>query len=303
MTYSTQEIALRGTHRHLHRWTPEAGSTARSTNAHSTCKGIVCIIHGLGEHGGRYHTLATELNQRGLLVLAFDQQGHGKSQEERGCIESYESMLDDIHEFLDWTNREHPEHGIVLFGHSMGGNLALNFALRRPTSADSGLVKGFIASSPMIRAVSAPGPIVEWLARQVMRMAPNFRMHSKVNPAHLMSDPEQQQLLADDLLFHSQLSLRLGGALLESGRWALKSAHTLSSPLLLTHGTDDSRTCPAASEEFASKAGSHCRLQIFDQMKHDPFRDLDRDAVIDVFADFVLEMNGHRNRENGNDDH
>ncbi|MCA9127791.1 MAG: lysophospholipase [Planctomycetales bacterium] len=256
--------------KYMHLWEPE------------NPQALVCLVHGLGEHGGRYHSLGNAFAEQRILTVAFDQQGHGKSPEMRGCIGSYEALLDDIQSFTAWAQSE---FGLTptLLGHSMGGNLVINLALRRPTSVSS-----CIASSPMIHAVRTPNRIFEAFAKILMRLAPNYRLHSEVEPAHLMSDPVEQKLLSDDELFHSQLSLRLGGALLDSGRWALANASRLSVPMLLSHGTNDSRTCPQASQMFASRAPDYCELAILQGMLHDPFRDLDRDRIIPKFVEFTM---------------
>ncbi len=102
-----------------------------------------------------------------------------------------------------------------------------------------------------------------------------------------MSDPEEQAALEHDDLFHTQLSLRLGGALLDTGRWVLKNADKLAVPTLLSHGTQDCLTCPWASKEFSEKAGEICRLLLLPDQLHDPFRDLERKAVIEQFHAFL----------------
>ncbi|MEM8735210.1 MAG: lysophospholipase, partial [Planctomycetota bacterium] len=245
--------------------------------------GVVCILHGLGEHSGRYHNLATELVGAGLGVYAFDQQGHGHSPEKQACIESYDALMDDVAAVLGWV-QEKEKLPVCLFGHSMGGNFVLNYALRRkphPTCV--------ISSSPMIRAVEEPAKPVEILLRLFKVLFPNFRMGSNVQPERLMSDPKEQEALANDELFHGRLSLRLGAALLDTGRWLLGNASQLQVPTLLTHGTIDHKTCPDASKEFAAAAGPICTLKILDGHYHDPFRDIDRLKVIRSFVDYFRQ--------------
>lgn len=244
----------------------------------------VCIIHGLGEHGGRYHRLAKDLSRAGLWVNAFDQQGHGKSAERRGCIESYDSMLDDVSDFIDWCQAQ-SDRPLVLFGHSMGGNISLNYALRRDNLPD-----GVISSSPMIRAASPPSWLLETVARLGLRYFPNFRLQSRVVAERLMNDPKEQSLLIRDELFHSKLSLRLAAALLDSGEWTIENAQRLNVKLLLTHGTEDLKTCHKASIEFAEKSNEYCQLEILQDRLHDPFRDTERDAVIQKFIGFMQEI-------------
>ena len=246
----------------------------------------ICIVHGLGEHGGRYHRLAAELVESGAPVVAFDQQGHGRSGEERGCIESYDAVLDDIEAILRWVRSER-EHSVTLLGHSMGGNLVLNYALRREHLPDA-----VISSSPMIRAANPPDWFTERLLRLLLMIRPNLTLKKVNRPERIMSDPFEQSLLRDDELFHSQLSLRLGAALLDSGNWLIESEETLTVPTLLSHGTNDRLTCPDASKEFATQAGEHCRLEILEGHMHDPFRDEGRETVVEMFKDFINQHSG-----------
>jgi acylglycerol lipase len=263
-----------GNRKYVYRWLPSQAPWAN-----------VAIVHGLGEHGGRYHPLAEDLTKAGLAVSAFDQQGHGRSSEPRGRIRSYRSLLDDVADFLSWNNRLEPTRPTILFGHSMGGNLVINYTLR-----DYALPAGAIASSPMIRLPVQPKSAFLNFARVVSWVLPNTTLRSKVVPEHLMSDPVEQQLLREDELFHSQLTLRLGGGLLDSGPWAIEHASRLSVPLLLTHGTRDTRTCHLASAEFAQHAGPRCQLELLEGELHDPFRGLERQAVIARFVDFVRSV-------------
>lgn len=262
--------------KYVHRW-----------QASGDAPGSVCIIHGLGEHGGRYHSLAESFVEHGYNVFAFDQQGHGRSPEDRGCITSYESLLDDIQAFLLWLSAETNGAPIVLLGHSMGGNLVLNFGLRDYTQP-----AGIIASSPMLRAVREPGWLFEQVARTAMLFSPNYRLRSEVIAARLMSDPAEQEALIRDDLFHSQLSLRLAAGLIDSGRWAMVQAERLRTPTLLTHGSVDALTRPDASAEFAKRAFDLCRFVELPGMHHDTFRDLDKSRAIDVFLEFVAQQCG-----------
>ncbi len=218
-------------------------------------------------------------------MLAFDQQGHGQSLEKRGCIDSYQGMLADIDEFLSLAETEFPGLRQVLFGHSMGGNLVLNYAMRHDR-----LPQAVISSSPMLRAVRAPGWLLEKAARVLLLLAPNFCLRSNIVVERLMSDPIEQEELKNDQLFHSQLSLRLGAALLDSGVWALENATRLGVTTLLTHGTSDYMTSHQASKQFASRAGDNCRLELLDGQLHDPFRDTERDAVIGLYVEFIQQV-------------
>ncbi len=253
------------------RWLPE-----------TTPQANVVIVHGLGEHAGRYDTLAQHFAKAGFIVSAFDQQGHGRSPERRGKIRSYTSLLDDIASFLRWNQAEHAGTPTVLFGHSMGGNLVINYALRNYPQPER-----VISSSPMLAKATPVNPGFVRFARWLMRIAPNIKIRSEVVVERLMSDPVEQQMLRDDELFHSQITLRLGAGLLDSGAWALAHAARLQTALLLSHGSSDYLTSYKASVEFARLAGNSCDLVALDGELHDPFRSLQRDAILARYVDFI----------------
>lgn len=268
---------------YVHSWRP--GDLSPTGSPASSLAGHIAIVHGLGEHGGRYHSLARRFCQRGFVVHAFDQQGHGRSPRPRGTIESYESMLGDISGFLGWVGEQ--AGPVFLFGHSMGGNLVLNHALRVASG-----YRAVVSSSPMIRAQRAPGRVAEWLLRFWLRIRPNATMTSHVVPERLMNDPAEITAFKADELFHSTLSLKLGAALIDSGRWALEHASELSVPLLLSHGDTDALTSPKASEQFARQSTGKCELALWPDFLHDPFRCLDSDQIVDRFADFFRSHAG-----------
>lgn len=260
-----------GQRKFVTRWLPDAAPHAN-----------VVIVHGLGEHGGRYDTLAQHFVASGFSVSAFDQQGHGRSPESRGKIRSYNSLLDDIACFLKWNQAEHADTPTVLFGHSMGGNLVINYSLRNYPQPER-----VISSSPMLEKARPVHPGFVRFARWLMRIAPNIKLRSDVVAARLMSDPVEQQLLRDDELFHSQITLRLGAGLLDSGAWALKNAGRVKTALLLSHGSSDYMTSFKASVEFARLAGESCELVAIDGELHDPFRSLQRDTILARYVDFI----------------
>jgi len=94
-------------------------------------RAVVCLIHGLGEHSGRYVHVADSLSQAGYTLISFDLRGHGKSEGLRGHTPSYEALMQDISFLLEAANKKFPQLPFFLYGYSLGGNLVLNYVLRR----------------------------------------------------------------------------------------------------------------------------------------------------------------------------
>ena len=115
------------------RWTPEGPVRA-----------VMQIVHGIAEHVERYDAFAQFLNTKGILVVAEDHMGHGRSIEHGGTIGYFDGGWDaavkDSMELLDRTMAEYPGKPYVLFGHSMGSFLVRSMLIRYPDSGISGAV-------------------------------------------------------------------------------------------------------------------------------------------------------------------
>jgi acylglycerol lipase len=275
---------------------------------------MLCIAPGLGEHGGRYEDFVPPFLTAGWGVAVLDLQGQGLSPGRRGCIHSYDSLLADVAACLDLARgitdparfisanlntanlntanspatprldigrlQALPGRKVFLYGHSMGGNLVLNTALRLQVKLD-----GAISSSPMLRAVRPLSRPAMAVARTLLRFMPNYQLKAPVRTEYLSRDADALQKYRDDSLVHRLVSLRLGAALIDSGVWALENAETLAVPTLLMHGLADPITDARASQEFARRAGNCCEAKFFPDLLHDIHREIGRQDVFDaIFA-------------------
>ena len=238
-------------------------------------RAAVCLVHGLGEHCGRYEHVAQAFNAAGFAMLGFDHRGHGQSPGARGHTPSYEAMLDDVSRALQATQQHFPDVPVFLYGHSMGGNLVINHALRlRPP------VAGVIATSPWLRLPAPPPAIQMSLARLMNRIYPQMAQSNGLELAGLSRDPQVIAAYQNDPLVHDRISVRLAVEFTEAGEWALQHAAELSLPLLLVHGSADRLTSHRASQEFAAKAGENCTLKIWEGFYHETHNEPEKAQVI-----------------------
>ncbi len=114
-------------------------------------RAVICLVHGMGEHSGRYGHVADRLTQACYSVFAFDLRGHGKSPGPRGHTPSYEALLNDVNFFLNEVDKNFPELPLFLYGHSLGGNLVLNYVISRQPK-----LKGVIVTGPWLRLAFEP---------------------------------------------------------------------------------------------------------------------------------------------------
>ncbi len=118
---------------------------------HSSPKALIALVHGLGEHSGRYDYVVQTLLNAGYAVSQFDLRGHGQSEGKRGHAPAYEVLLDDIEHFLKHSRTRCPDKPVFLYGHSFGGNLVLNYVLHRQPD-----LQGVIVSGPSLRTAFKP---------------------------------------------------------------------------------------------------------------------------------------------------
>ncbi len=248
-------------------------------------RGVISLVHGLGEHSSRYAPLAAALNAAGFALLAMDLPGHGRSEGKRGHWPHYEAVLDDIGLLLRRAEREFPAVPRFLYGHSLGGNLVLNYALRRDTAP----LYGVIASSPWLRLTMKPPAYKIWLARTVGRLAPGFVQPNGLRAEDLSHDPAVVRAYQEDPLVHDRISAALFLQTYEAGRWALAHAARLQVPLLLMHGTADPITDPEASREFCQRAGRWCTLKLWPEMYHEVHNEVGKEQVYQAILAWLEE--------------
>ncbi|QEF97414.1 Phospholipase YtpA [Stieleria maiorica] len=243
---------------------------------------VMGVVHGLGDHSGRFDETGRWFASRGVHVYAYDQCGHGKTPGRRMLIPSYESLLQDIDSFLSRLRELHRDASVGFLGPSMGGNLVLNHQLRGYSPMD-----WVVAASPMLRAVNPPGPIRLALLRLLSHLTPDRLLDKPVDPADISRDPEKQREFLDDPLVQQQVSLRLGRDLIDSGRWAIEHATALSTPTLVPHGDADVITCHRASVEFVENSHGRASMQIWPDGAHDLHQDIQREAYLQSLLDWI----------------
>jgi len=257
--------------------------------------GCVVMVHGLGEHGERYRTLAEDLATAGWASLTADLPGHGHSPGRRGHINSYRRMLVDISKMIQTAAERFPGLPIVLLGHSMGGNLAANYMLRRhEIAADAPQPIGLILSGAMFlpqKPPPRPQIFAAWLTGYLL---PWWTIRAPVDTNSLTRNIDVVDAIRRDPLMHNRLSLYLGTQLLAQGRHALDHAEELDVPTLVMHGQADPITSFRASESFAIRVGSAARFVPFPGMLHEIFHEKDRDQVVEVMRDWLRELRPDR---------
>jgi alpha-beta hydrolase superfamily lysophospholipase len=234
-------------------------------------KALVILVHGIGEHIGRYEHWMKKFNEKGFAFVGFDLPGHGRSDGKRGHIRSY-SQTD---EMLDIVIRENsktfPGLPIFLYGHSLGGGIVLDYLIRRDPP-----VKGAVVTSPYLRLAFEPPKYKLILASVMESIFPSLIQPSGLVVEHISHDTEVVSRYKNDPLVHGKISVALFNSATSAATHSLTHAENLRIPLLLIHGSDDKLTQPDGSREFASKC-SHTTLKIWEggyhELHNEPFKD------------------------------
>lgn len=239
-------------------------------------RGVVLLVHGLGEHAWRYDHVAVRLNSWGFAVRGYDQYGHGESMGKRGALPSADRLLSDLAEVVDESRaRMHDSTPLIVLGHSLGGLVAARF-----TSLALRPIQGLVLSSPALD----PGlsAFQKLLLAVLPRIAPDLRVGNGLNPDLISHDPAVVALYKADPLVHDRISARLARFIADNGPATIASAPSWTVPTLLLYAGADKLVNPAGSRAFASAAPSelvtsHC----FEGLYHEIFNELapDRERV------------------------
>lgn len=237
-------------------------------------RGVVIIVHGLGEHAWRYDHVARKLNAWGFAVRGYDQYGHGESGGAPGGLPTDTRLLDDLADIIDST-RARTARGVplILLGHSMGGLVVGRFV-----SLGIRKVDALVMSSPALN----PGlnPFQKILLAVLPRFAPNLRVGNGVKPQFISHDPAVVQAYRNDRLVHDRISARLAKFIAEAGPATVAAAPAWKVPTLLMFAGDDRLLNPQGSRDFAAAAPRDVLTSVcFDALFHEIFNETDSTEV------------------------
>ncbi len=239
-------------------------------------RGVVVLVHGLGEHAGRYERLASWLTEGGFAVRGYDQYGHGESGGMPGDLPTTDRLVDDLAEIVESTRLRTPAGvPLLLLGHSMGGAVAASYVLRDPRFVD-----GLVLSSPAF--ATRMSPLQRLLLRVLPQVAPRLRVGNGLDPRWLSQDHAVVRAYRNDPRVHDRISPRLARFITDAGPRIVAHAHEWSVPTLLLYGGADRLVDPDGSHAFASAAPDTVVTSCcFDALYHEVFNELQNQRVYD----------------------
>ena len=250
-------------------------------------RGVVLIVHGLGEHAGRYDHVAYALHGWGFDVRAYDQRGHGESGGKPGTLPSSMALLEDLVEVVDDVRQQYTSLPLILLGHSMGGLVAGRFISLgiRPIDA-------LVMSSPALDAGLAP--FQRWLLRVLPGVLPNLCLRNGLDATFVSRDPHAVKAYLADRRVHNKISPRLGQFIATAGPGVVAAAANWHTPTLLLYAGADRLVNPAGSDEFARLAASSRAVKPgvvtakrFDGYYHELFNELEAGQVFELLKTWL----------------
>lgn len=280
MILRTSEVWLRGADGALvHYHNREAGPVAR---------GVCVIVHGMGEHLGKYAEWTAFAMDRGYHVTGHDQRGHGRTPGRRGDF-AFDDLVDDLERCVGVSADLYPGLPVFVLAHSLGGLVALAYASRRP----HGALAGMAVSGPLLALAERVPVWVDWGVRSLARVAPRMPLPRRSDPERLTRDPDRIAAMRGDDLRHRRITPR---ALLDI-QTAMERVRTtpekVEIPLLFLVARADAVVSGADTLAYASFVSStDVTVEQFPGAYHELMNDLGRKAVFKRICDWYDERCG-----------
>ncbi len=238
---------------------------------------LMLIVHGFGEHSGRYEEMASWFARRRFAVFALDLQGHGRTPGRRGHVADFESFLDDVEEYLAALRKDYPALPALLVGHSMGGLISAALVSRREVAVDA-----VVLSGPALTLAPDVSRFRLAMARALCRVLPRLSLEAGLDLEGLSRDPEVVRRYREDPLVHGRVSAAMGAGMMEMQTRMRESARNVDRPVLLLHGEADPLCLVQGSRNFFAalpKGVAQSELRIYPGLKHEIFNEPEKKQI------------------------
>ncbi|NLU64083.1 alpha/beta hydrolase [Rhodococcus sp. HNM0563] len=255
------------------RWSPDNAEIA----------GVMVLAHGLGEHARRYDHVAERLSELGLAVFAPDHRGHGRSGGKRLHAREMSDFTGDLDSLVDIATQAYPGLPVFLLGHSMGGAIALAYALDHQDR-----LTALVLSGPAVIVTSGTPSIVVEIGKVIGRFLPDLPVQ-KLDSNAVSRDPAVVAAYqADPLVHHGLVPAGIARVLIDNEQSLPQRLPSLTLPVLVLHGTADALADPAGAQLIADRAGSQdLTLKLYDGLFHEVFNEPENDRVLGDLVDWL----------------
>ncbi|AOW91630.1 hydrolase [Rhodococcus sp. WMMA185] len=246
-------------------------------------RGVLVLCHGLGEHARRYDHVVKRLGELDLAIYAPDHRGHGRSGGKRVLLKDWSDFTDDLHQLFGIVAKDWPGADRFLLGHSMGGAIALTYALDHQQD-----LQALMLSGPAVDVTTGKSPIVIEIGKVVGRFLPGVPVESL--DAKLVSrDPAVVAAYEEDpLVHHGKIPAGIARGMILAAEQLPKRLPSLKLPLLLQHGREDGLVSVHGTEMIAEYAGSEdLTVDIYENLYHEVFNEPENEKVLDDLVEWL----------------
>ncbi len=258
----------------------------QSWNPANACKAIIAIVHGGGEHSGRYANVVSYFIEKDYALYGFDFRGHGKSAGARGHVMDWKELREDLDSYLQFIREENPAKPLFLYSHSMGAQIALDYLTLNGINQP----KGLIASSPAL-APPAVSPLLIYVSKALSVIWPTLSLKSGLDVNAISRDSEVVRAYVEDPLVSSKVSARFGAEFMACIDRVQSNAAKLAVPLFMFQGEADQIIPVAGTQRFFDKVSiADKKLKFYKGGFHEPHNDLQQQ---EVFQDVEQWLDDH----------
>lgn len=242
---------------------------------------VICLVHGYGEHSLRYLHWASRFVSDGYAFLTWDHAGHGQSEGQRGHIRNFDQYLNEVSEALKKANEQFPGIPVTLYGHSMGGNIALNYTIQ-----NSNALSLLIATSPWLELAKPVSGFVRGAVNVAASIFPRLTIKAPLNASDITHVKEEAEMYVTDPLNHAKITFKLLSEITKAGHAAMRNARSITIPTLMIHGSADKITSFKATSETAGKIAK-CSFVPWFEMYHELHNETVRDDVYRMISEWL----------------
>jgi alpha-beta hydrolase superfamily lysophospholipase len=269
-------------------WTTADGLKISAKDWHvQNAKAVIIIIHGLGEHCERYAPMASFFNKNEIGFVGYDRRGHGRSEGKRGHTIHFQAYLDEVAELVKHTEILYPKTPVFLYGHSMGGNIALNFVLKRNSK-----IAGLITTGAWIELYKNPPSLLIAFAKMINKIYPAFTQSNGLDPNHISTVPDEVEKYKNDPLVHNKITSNTALEMMKAADFLNTFRGELPVPTLIMHGGDDKIISAKGSSEFAKRASGDVTFREWKGLYHEIHNESIRYDVFEFALQWINRILG-----------
>jgi acylglycerol lipase len=248
-------------------------------------KAVIILIHGMGEHFGRYKHVVDFFKSIGYAVIGMDYRGHGTSQGKKGHIPSYNQLMDDTALLVNKAHELFNGLPLIMYGHSLGGNIAANYVLRRQPA-----LKGLIITAPYFKLAFDPPAWKVAISKILAKILPALTLPTELELAALSRDQSVVDAYKNDTLVHDKISATFFINVHPAGLYPIEHAGELKTKTLAMHGLADRITSYQGTIAFAQNNPQIIELKCWDGFYHEIHNEKEKQQVFDYMAGWLEKL-------------